>query len=487
MTLRHVWVVLTLCAAFIGPASNPIGLPDILWTLLRGDWMAAHGALIESDPFTSAPHIAGQILNLQWLADLTFHGFQVIGGLDGVITGTAFLVAITYGLLLAAAVTASGYLRLSCVSVWVAYALGASNLAPRPQTLAYPIFAVFMLAIVRTEWRKDTRLLWVLPPLTVLWANIHGSFFTSWALLGCAALGQVVTTRHLYSARPYIICLVACVAASAITPYGPGSLAYLVTMSGNQIVRDYVTEWAPTSLSLREGILFFGSLLLLGGLMLKSRLRLTPFELLLVLVFGYLAWSSVRAMVWWGLAIAPTLARLLGAVLPNRVRNGRNIPALNVLISVLVVVLAIVSLPMFKTSVPILPADKRGLFTRETPVAVGEYLKTHDPPNSGRMLNAQAWGGYLEWAAWPRHQVFLDGRIELHSDQVWLDYIELTFPSARWRQLVDKYDIGYFVLDRVEQADLVADLRAEPATWHLDYEDDQAVVFSRAGASASVP
>ena len=483
MTLRHVWVVLTVCAAFIGPASNPIGLPDILWTLLRGDWMAAHKTLLESDPFTSAPHITGQILNLQWLADLMYHAFEAIGGLDGVIIGTATLVAITYALLLAATVTASGYLRVSCVSVWVAYALGASNLSPRPQTLAYPIFGVFMLAVVRAEWRKDTRLLWLLPPLTILWANIHGSFFTGWTLLGCAALGQAITTRHVYSAKPYVICLVACVAASAITPYGPGSLTYLATMSGNQIVRDYVTEWAPTSLSLREGPLFFASVLLLGGLMLKSRLRLTPFEILLLLVFGYLAWSSVRAVVWWGLAIAPTLARLLGSVLPNRVGSSRNVPALNALITFMLVALAVVSLPTFKTAVPILPADKRGLFTPDTPVAVGDYLRTHDPPNSGRMLNAQEWGGYLEWAAWPRHQVFLDGRIELHPDQVWLDYLEIVFPSARWRELVDKYDIGYFVLEKVAQADLIRDLRADPA-WRLDYEDDQAVVFSRSTASS---
>jgi len=483
VTLRHVWVVLTVCAAFIGPASNPIGLPDILWTLLRGDWMAAHKTLLESDPFTSAPHITGQILNLQWLADLMYHAFEAIGGLDGVIIGTATLVAITYALLLAATVTASGYLRVSCVSVWVAYALGASNLSPRPQTLAYPIFGVFMLAVVRAEWRKDTRLLWLLPPLTILWANIHGSFFTGWTLLGCAALGQAITTRHVYSAKPYVICLVACVAASAITPYGPGSLTYLATMSGNQIVRDYVTEWAPTSLSLREGPLFFASVLLLGGLMLKSRLRLTPFEILLLLVFGYLAWSSVRAVVWWGLAIAPTLARLLGSVLPNRVGSSRNVPALNALITFMLVALAVVSLPTFKTAVPILPADKRGLFTPDTPVAVGDYLRTHDPPNSGRMLNAQEWGGYLEWAAWPRHQVFLDGRIELHPDQVWLDYLEIVFPSARWRELVDKYDIGYFVLEKVAQADLIRDLRADPA-WRLDYEDDQAVVFSRSTASS---
>jgi hypothetical protein len=476
MTIRHVWIAITLAAAFIGPASNPIGLPDILWTLLRGSWMTEHGTFLRMDPFTSAPHISGEILNLQWLADLTFHSFDAMGGLAGVVTGTAVLVTITYGLLLASSATASGYLRLSCVSVWVAYALGASNLSPRPQTLAYPIFAAFLLAVVRAEYRKDTRLLWLLPPLTVLWANIHGSFFTGWALLGSAAAGQVISTRHLHTARPYLITLVACVLASMVTPYGPASLTYLMTMSGNQIVRDYVTEWAPTSLGLREGPLFFSSVILVGGLMLRSRLRLTPFEIILMLVFGYLAWSSV---LWWGLAVAPILARLLGSVVPDRMRTGRDLPVLNGLIIAMCAALAIVSLPMFKTSIPILPPDKQGIFIPEIPTRAAAYLQAHNPPPTGRMFNAQEWGGYLEWADWPRHQVFLDGRIELHPDQVWLDYLQIVFPTAGWRELVDKYDISYFVLNKDGDQDLIADLRADTPTWNLDYEDDQAVIFSR--------
>jgi hypothetical protein len=140
--------------------------------------------------------------------------------------------------------------------------------------------------------------------------------------------------------------------------------------------------------------------------------------------------------------------------------------------------LAVLSLPWNKTALAILPPDKRGLFTEDTPVAVGEYLNTHEPPSSGKMLNHQAWGGYLEWATWPRHQVFLDGRIELHPAQVWFDYLDVVFPSAHWRSLLEKYDISYLVLSRGEEADLVRLIQADSA-WQQDYEDSLAVVFSR--------
>jgi hypothetical protein len=364
--------------------------------------------------------------------------------------------------------------------------LGASNLSPRPQTLSYPLFALFLLAVTRAEWRRDARWLWLLPPATALWANLHGSFFTGFVVLACAFVGSVLSTRDIRAAAPYAVTLAACLAASLINPYGVGALVYVASIGNNAVIRDYVTEWAPTTVNWHEGIMFFVSLLLIGVLIVRARTRLTLLEVLLLLAFGYLAWSSVRAIVWWGLIISPILARLLGDVLPDRAPRGRDLTTINALIVAGVALVAGLSLPWNKDALVFLPADKRGLFTTDTPVAVGEYLRTHDPPPAGRMLNHQGWGGYLEWAAWPRHQVFLDGRIELHPNQVWFDYLDIVFPSAHWQALLDQYDISYTVLSKAEDADLIGDLRATP-TWRLDYEDDQAVVFSRTSPSAAAP
>lgn len=477
-SIRDVWIGLTIGAAFIGPASSPLGVSDIYWTLLTGSWISGHGRLPDGDPFTAAPHVTGPVLNVQWLADVVYHGFEALGGLPMVIAGTAAVVALTYALLLAAAVTASGHLRLSCVAVWLAYILGASNFSPRPQTLAYPIFALFVLAVVRAEWRKDNRLLWLLPPATVVWANVHGSFFIGFLLLGCAAAARIITSRGPHTARPYLVALAGCALASLVNPYGIGSLIYVASIGSNPVIRDFVTEWTPTTVNSHEGLMFFGSLVLVAALMYRSRTRPSLFEILLALSFGYLAWSSVRALVWWGLVITPYLARLLGGLARGQASAARDRPPINAAILASVALLAVVSLPWFKSSISILPADKAGLFSPDAPVGVGAYLQAHDPPAGGVMFNNQSWGGYLEWATWPRHQVFLDGRFELHPAQVWFDYLDIVFPGARWRALLDQYHVGYLVLSTAEQADLIADVRSD-AGWRLDYEDDQAVVFER--------
>jgi hypothetical protein len=129
--------------------------------------------------------------------------------------------------------------------------------------------------------------------------------------------------------------------------------------------------------------MFFASVGLLAPLALKSRLRLTAVEVLVLIVFGYLAWSSVRAIVWWGLVIAPILARLAGGVLMAHLPVRRDRPLVNGLILAGVIAVAAFSLPWTKTAIPILPAEKRGLLSDDTPVRVGDYLRTHDPPTSG--------------------------------------------------------------------------------------------------------
>ncbi|MGI9146692.1 MAG: hypothetical protein ACR2IK_09135 [Chloroflexota bacterium] len=475
--LSEVWVLLTVAAAFIGPASSPVGL-EVWWTLTSGKWMAEHHALLGSDPFTSAPAAAGPFLNTQWLAQLVYYVLERLGGLELVILGTALAVAAAYWLVLAACVVASGHTRLACVSVWIGYVLGFSNLTARPQTLAYPVFGLFLLAIMRAEWRKDTRWLWLLPPAMMVWANLPGSFVAGLALLGCCAVGRAASTRRLRPAYPYVFTELACCLAALATPYGSGSLAYVASIGSNLVIRDLVTEWAPTTATRGEGIVFFLSVASLGVLALRSRARLTASEALILVVFGCLALSSVRSVVWWGMAVAPTTARLLGGLSLGRLRQARERGWLNLILTAAVVLVAALSLPWTKNALPILPPDKRALVSDDTPISAGRFLQSNDPPLPGRMLNHQLWGGYLNWVAWPRHQAFVDGRIEIHPAQVWLDYLDITFPTANWRALLDKYNITCAVLSRAEENDLIETLRQADG-WHVAYEDGVAVVLER--------
>ncbi len=463
MRLSHVWIALTIVGAFIGPASSPLGLET--WaSLALGRWIVEHGTLPTSDPFTTAP-LSATFIDQQWLAQLALFGTQRLAGFEGVIVLTALAIAAAYGLVLAASITSSGRVRLACVSVWLAYALGATNLTTRAQTLSYPLFGLFVLAIARAEWRKDTALLWPLPLATVIWANVHGSFFLGLVLLACSAVGR--------PRKAYWVCLAACAVATLVTPYGPGVLGYVAQLGNNTIVRQFASEWAPTSTATWDGALFFVSVLLVFMLLLRSPVRVSRSESVTLVAFGLLGLLAVRNIVWWGMILAPIVARLLSRVPEPGTRER---PAVNWGIACALAAVGLVSVPWIKTALPFLPPDKVGLVTRETPVRAAEFLRALPRTT---LFNELTWGGYLDWAG---VQPFVDGRFELHPTQVWLDYLAVSGARSDWPALFDRYGITRAVLSPAEQRDLIAALRRAPG-WQVLYEDDQAIVFEhQAGA-----
>src|SRR5436189_178024 len=78
-------------------------------------------------------------------------------------------------------------------------------------------FAVLLLIV--TERRAHPRLLWVVPPLVLVWANIHGSFFLAPLVLGLAWLEDL----NEHAPHPHRTLAVAVVSALAacVTPFGP--------------------------------------------------------------------------------------------------------------------------------------------------------------------------------------------------------------------------------------------------------------------------
>ena len=428
---------MTLVAAFIGPASAPFGIPDGLWSLLRGRWMAEHGTLLDADPFTSAPHVDGPMLNVQWLADLVLFAANQLGGLPLVIVSVALAVTATAALMLLAAYSASPHLRLSCVAVWASYILGATNFSPRPQTLAYPLFAAFVLAVARAEWHRDTRVLWVLPrhgalgeyPRLVLpglraarVCRRRSRHRHAPASLRASVRGDTGRVCAGEPGQPVRAGRARCTSrASAATP------SFATTSPSGR--RRLSTSPKASCFSRRSGPRRADA---------AARIRLTPVELVCLLAFGYLAWSSVRVVVWWGIVLAPIVARLLGASFPSYRPKGRDRP----LVNVLVLGLALVDRRAEPAVDEVHAADpasaEAGAVQRRG--AGGAWASTSRRTirrPAARMLNHQGWGGYLEWALWPRHTVFLDGRIELHPIDVWLDYVDLVLPSAGWQALFD--------------------------------------------------
>ncbi len=88
--------------------------------------------------------------------------------------------------------------RRKCNNALVAFVVAfAAMMATSIHWLARPhlftmLFAVIFYALLERVKDGQTRLLWALPLLTVLWTNLHGGFFVGIVLIGAYGAGEIV-------------------------------------------------------------------------------------------------------------------------------------------------------------------------------------------------------------------------------------------------------------------------------------------------------
>ncbi len=141
----------------------------------------------------------------------------------------------------------------------------------------------------------------------------------------------------------------------------------------------------------------------------------------------------------------------------------------------MIISLGLLSLPWFKSALP-LPPLKAGLISAETPVQATQNILEKNLP--GRVFNAVSFGSYLIWAAYPQYQVFVDSRIELFPENVWLDYLNISNADDNWELLLEKYSVNTLMLSPDEQPNLIRAVETS-GLWYCDYKSEVAIIYVR--------
>jgi hypothetical protein len=429
--------------------------------LVSGRWIAHHG-LPTHDALTVWTH-GRRWVDQQWLAQISLYGVWRLGGVKLALLIHALLVM--SGLVGAALIARShGATPRSvtwvAIPVLIAYYPVASVM--RPQTFAFPLFAA-TLWLVLADARHPSRRVFLTLPLLVLWANLHGSVLLGAALVSLGALVQMVARRRP-SLRGLALLLApwACVFAS---PYALHLPAYYekILVGGN--LKEFVTEWAPTTLSATTAAVY---LLILGGLWLIGRAgRGVPAMDQLAFVFAaVLAFDAVRNTAWIGLVALAVLPQLL-----DRLRTPAVEPRqLNRILSVTIVCLVVISV----VGVAVKPVS---WFTNGFPPAAARAATNAAGPK-GRVF---AVNDYADWLLWSRPEltgrVAVDARFELLSTAQVKRLVRFEPMAGNWLRATRGYRV--FVVSRDSKALLRALVRRLPA--RVVFRSPQIVVLRRTG------
>ena len=434
--------------------------PDTYSHIAVGRWIIAHGAVPASDPFSFSMHGAPWI-TFEWLSEVIYAAAYALSGWAGVVALAAAAIALAVGLLtrfLLRELAPTPALLMVIASVM----LLAPHILARPHVLTLPVMVAWAAALVRCMDQRTPPPYWALP-LLVLWANLHGSVVLALGLIAPAALEALLDEKRSDWPRVLLRWLpftALAVAASCLTPYGPGSLLMPLKTLGLGPALGWISEWRPQDF----GHVGAFELLLLAGIFALSRgVTLPVVRALVVLGLVHFALAQVRnadllAMLA-PLYLAAPLARQLGA----RTEEEPAGPAGGVSLAALAVMIAATALTLVRDLRPPL---------HNTPEAA---VANAGLAEAGPVLNDYAFGGYLIFAGIP---TFIDGRGELYGGPFIVRYNrDVSLADLRdFLKLLDQYKLGATLLAPDTPAAALLD---RLPGWQRVYSDDVAVVHKR--------
>ena len=474
---------------------------DTGWHIRAGEWILKNGRVPATDLFSFTK--AGQPwFAWEWLSDVLMAVVHGHSGLAGIVLVSLLVVGATSVCVYRNALDESGHRVVAIALTGLAMAASTIHWLARPH-LVTPLFAVvFCWVLSRVERRANNEgLLSVLPPLTILWVNLHGGFFVGIVLLITYAIGAAAgepvqgTRRNAWvRARKYLFIAVACAITSLLNPYGYRLHVHVAQYLGASFYLQRISEFQSIDFHSFTAA-YFETLLVLaiaaaGWHLVAGRWV----HVLLLLSWSHLALFSVRNIPIFAVVSAPGIGLAMREWLeyvgschplhwPGKI--GANLAELETGLRIIanshgrkhwhlapcLTVLAAALLLSHPGRVRALHAE----FDRNRfPADAATFISLKDSPV--RLYSSWQWGGYLIYRLWPSVRVFDDGRTDFYGPAFVEDGLRVWNACPDWAAILARDRVNAALLP-IDSA--LATVLRERSDWKLVYHDRVALLFEK--------
>jgi hypothetical protein len=405
----------------------------------------------------------------QWGAQILSYGSYALGGY-GLLGVVAALFAVGAFAIAAAGARSLGAGPRAILLLFFPVLMAAPwTFTIRAQVFALPLYTglVWLLA---SEARQPTRRVYLVVPLLVVWANLHGSAALAAMLTMLLGLIELVRSRGRSGLRSVLL-LVLPPLALLVTPYGPIETAryYHLLLVDPPFGRELVTEWQRSEPSWQT--LAFYLLAAFAALVVYlGRRRLTAFDLA-TLAFTFAgAVLAIRGIPWFALACLVLLPVAIGRKLEGRVpRVPRRLDG----------VLSFAALGFLALVVAISMARDDSWFESNWPApAVAVVEEASANPETRVFATSRDADWLLFQIPELRGRLAYDVRFEIYDRATFERIVRFRGEQgADWKSIADGYEVLVFETDQ-EPSSHVQDFLAEPGAQEL-YADERITVIRR--------
>ena len=406
-------------------------------------------------------------INLAWLFQIILALAHRVGGIPGTVLLKTTFVLGAWAILFRVAVRRGAEPALAALFLALAAWAAEPRFVERPHLVTFLGLALLLLAIERAEAGRP-RLLWLMVPLGLLWANGNSCYFLAPSLLLLYALVARREGLPLDARRALRVGL-AMIPLMFATPSGWHCLTYIANHFRMPYLRP-LQEYRHAEWPL-DGHFFF----LLAGLLLAwltprlwARLpRLLPGRVALpAAVLGLLGGLRIRFVAEFAMLAGPALAVAATRALPRWRWQKTAAGAL------------LVGLAL-GPRVSAIAAGGRGLDLGIepdlVPTAAIDFVEQHGL--RARMYNDLEVGSYLCWRGWPQYPVFQDPRINGYPEEFHAFLRRSDHTRPEWQRFLDGFGVTSALITFPAQNPRGA--LFDPARWALVYRENDGLVFAQ--------
>lgn len=434
--------------------------PDYFWHIKAGEYMMNHG-ILRHDVFSW--YVKSKYwMSHEWLFEIILYNLKCIFGkyhtlvycfssLLGLVSLLFFtnkknnLKNIPYTLF---------YLLFFVITM-------LSFIQARPHMLSYCLLAVTVYFLTDLYQNEDSRKIYFLPIISIIWANVHGGSSNLPYLLSFIFMvgglfsfkftkieAKKLSSKQL---KKYFLISLLCMVSVCINIHGIKMFFYPYQNMMDKVMLQNISEWQPSNLNDWNHYIYFASLIFFVFTFLFSKKKIVFLDFIIFMFCTYLGLKSIR---FW--AYTPIIMNYcIFKYIPSRKYD----PGTSIVLISLIVFFTILSIFGINR---VLSKSNKIAITKD----IVSIIKKERPK---RLYNMYNYGGELIYHDIP---VFIDGRADLYSKYNYQDYLNISKLNKDYVELINKYNFDYFLVSK-----------KYPIYTYLKYNDNYKIIYNNSSCS----
>jgi len=521
--LHNIPIFLLLFIVFLTYANRVDDL-DLWWHLKQGQLIYETHTIPQKDNFAYTTEIPESIsrmgrdevattelpsesgsrywstsLKRNWLSQLIFYFVYLLTGFTGIgILKSAIFVLSYFVLYLAMLRRGAGRLSSFLVLCLIAV-VGVDFNYTRPQLFSFLLFPCVLYTLY--DFRKGGRSVYFLPPLMLIWSNLHGGFILGVLIIFAFTFAEFlkyllhdkfgifkISTLSKERLKTLVIFSIGSGIVSLINPIT--YKVFLFPLIQERSLFATIEEYHRPMLYEYHAYWFMLALVIISILILVKKRGLDLTELFLSVIVILPSLRGIRYIIFFALGTgvflaysmtyASTLLKEWGPF--NKIVNNPKLSEMDLknYLSLSVVFLSLIFLIKTGTSGKVLKLE---MGENRYPSGAVAFIQKNRI--SGNMFNPYNWGGYLVWRLYPDYRVFIYGRslnetAFFHYNQILKAEKGNKASMPLWKRLLNAYNVNFILTNTVSSSGNIiplADMLYMSDEWKLVYLDGKSIIF----------